>query len=75
MKNVRRDKVAVKVWCTLWVQAATTITQIEPLQTPVRKQIELVISESTIATMSSFSKRAQVSREALTNPFPYAAIC
>lgn len=75
MKNVRRDSVAVKLWCTVWVQAATTMTQIEPLQTPVRKQIELVISASTIDTMSSFSNRAHVSWDAITKPFPYAAIC
>ena len=62
--------VAVKGWWTLAVQAATTITQIEPLQTPVRKQIALIMSESTMGSISSLSKSAQVSCDALTKLFP-----
>jgi hypothetical protein len=75
MKKARREMVAVKLWCTLAVQAATTMTQIEPLQTPVRKQIELVMSESTIGSISCLSKSSQVSCEAFTKPFPYDDIC
>lgn len=75
MKKARREMVAVKFWWTLEVQAATTITHIEPLQTPLRKQIALVISESTRVSMSLFLKSSQVSCDAFTNPFPYVAIC
>jgi hypothetical protein len=75
MKKARSEMVAVKLRCTLAVQAATTMTQIEPLQTPVRKQIELVMSASTSRSIFSFSKSSQVSCEAFTKPFPYDAIC
>lgn len=74
MKNARSETVAVKLSCTLAVQAATTMTQMEPLQTPVRKQMALVMSESTMSSISCFRKSSQVSCDALTNPFPYAAI-
>lgn len=73
--KARREMVAVKSICTLKVQAATTMTHIEPLQTPVRKHIAVVMSESTIISISRFSKSSQVSCDAFTNPFPYAAIC
>lgn len=66
--------VAVKLPRTAAVQAATTITHIEPLHTPVRKQMAVVMSESTIVSISLFSKSSQVSCDAFTNPFPYAAI-
>lgn len=73
-KNARSEMVAVKLSCTLAVQAATTMTQMEPLQTPVRKQIALVMSESTIGSISCLSKSSHVSCDAFTKPFPYAAI-
>lgn len=66
--------VAVKVTWTVAVQAATTITHIEPLQTPVRKHMAVVMSESTMLSISRFSNSSQVSCDAFTNPFPYAAI-
>lgn len=75
-KNARRERVAVKPSCTEKVQAATTMVHIEPLQTPARKHMALVMSESTMASISFplFSKSSQVSCDAFTKPFPYAAI-
>lgn len=67
--------VAVKGWWTLAVQAAAIMTQIQPLQTPVRKQMALVMSESTMGSISCLSKSAHVSCDARTKPLPYAAIC
>lgn len=62
--------VAVKPWWIVDVQADTMITHIEPLQTPVRKQTALVMSESTTASISRSLKSSQVSWDACTNPFP-----
>lgn len=70
MKKARTDTVAVKPLCNEAVQAATRMTQIEPLQTPARKQIELVMSESTMASISCLSNSAQVSWDAFTKPLP-----
>lgn len=70
MMNARSETVAVKFWYSLAVQAATTMTQMEPLQTPVRKQIALVMSASTIRSISCRSKSFQVSCDAFTKPFP-----
>ena len=75
MKNTRREMVAVKPGYTVNVQAATTMTHIEPLQTPVRKHMALVMSESTMACILLFLKSSHVSCDACTKPFPYAAIC
>jgi len=74
MKKARSETVAAKLLLTAQVHDAVVITQMEPLQTPVRKQTELVMSESTMGSIPCFSNSSHVSCDALTNPFPYAAI-
>lgn len=66
---------AVKPWCTAAVQADAMMVQVAPLHTPVRKQSELVMSESTTGSISRSSNIPHVSCDALTKLFPYAAIC
>lgn len=76
VKKDRSERVAVKVWCPLTVQVTTTISQLDPLHTPVRKQIELgYMSESTMGSIPCLSKSCLASCDACPNPFPCAAIC
>lgn len=74
-KRARRETVAVYSRRVENVQDAAKIAQTEPLETPDKKQRDLVISASTNATIPDLSNRSHASFEDVTNPFPYAAIC